>query len=132
MILIRHYREKDYEVIRKWWEDHREPAPLPGMMIEDGTHVLCLEDQPVMTLTAFTTQSKDVALLEGFCAKPGMLQKERNVLSQLLFARCLKYLKDRGVRSVFMLTNEVKLKKRFEQLGLSVLSSKLWSLGKEI
>lgn len=131
-IEIRPYRQSDYEEICEWWRNHHECHPSDGMMVENGTFVLTFSGVLFVTLTAFYTQSKKVAFLEGFCAKPGIPDGLRHTLAEMLFEHCCDYLRNKGYTRVNILTSEGGLVKRYEELGMSLQVSGLHSLGKEI
>ena len=117
-ICIRPYRESDYEIICSWWREHKETPPLPGMMVEDGTFVVEVGGCPVMTMTVFTTQSKEISYFEGYCSEPGLEKKFRNTIGKSLWEHCYTYLRDRGYKRVLIFTEKHKLVKRYEELGM--------------
>lgn len=129
---IRPYRENDFETIVSWWEAHHEVPPLPGMMIEDGTFVLEMNGEPIITLTAFKTQSKQISFLEGFCSKPGLDKKLRNELSRGLWRHVLNYLKEDGFKRVMIMAHREALAKRYQELGMQMGLHSVQTLGREI
>lgn len=129
---IRAYKETDYDRVYSWWEARNEVPPCLGMMIEDGTFILELDGEPVMTLTALTTQSKHISFFEGYCAKPGMDKTLRNMLGSLIWGHGVKYLQSKGYTRVNIVTDKLKLLKRYEELGMELQMTGLYSLGKEI
>lgn len=131
-IAIRAYTASDYDLICSWWKEQKEPAPSSGMMVEDGTFVLECEDMPVLTLTALYTQSKKVAFLEGYCAKPKLDPSLRNLLGEILWSHAISYLKNLGFLRVNILTDKEALVRRYQKLGMHLQLSGLHSLGREI
>lgn len=128
MINIRPYRHSDYEMIASWWTQHGEAGPLPGMMVEDGTFVVEVDQAPVMSLTCFLTQSKQIAYFEGYVAKPGISKKLSNECGRELWNHCFDYARERGYSNVICYTYREKLAKRYEELGMQRSTSGLHSL----
>jgi hypothetical protein len=129
-ILIRSFQDEDFELICSWWKAWNEVPPLPGMMISDGTFVLEYEDKPVMTLTAFKTQSKEIAYFEGYCRCPKLDTLVSNQLGVILWNHGYKYLKDNGFKRAIALTDKLALRNRYLELGMDWNLSNLYSLGK--
>src|SRR5215203_5652049 len=119
MIHIRPYKESDFHEIVSWWKEHGEFAPLPGMMSGEGTFVLELDTQPVMTLSVLLTQTKEMSYFEGYCAKPGLQKNIRNALGQLLWQHGYQYLKNLGYKRVLIFTDKDALANRYERLGMN-------------
>lgn len=130
IIEIRPFKESDYEEICSWWRAHGEFSPLPGMMTEEGTFVLELDDEPVMTLSVLMTQSKEIAFFEGYCSKPGLDKEIRNSLGKMLWAYGYEFLKDRGYKRVIAYTDKDALAERYQNLGMRPNVSGLHSLGR--
>lgn len=128
---IRSYDPIDFEVIQSWWKEQDQVPPLKGMMVEDGTFVLEYSGEPVMTLTAFRTQSLEVCYFEGYCAKPGLDRKLRNHLGKILWNHCYSYLKKNGAKRVTAFTEKKRLAQRYEDLGMMPTLKGLYALTKE-
>jgi hypothetical protein len=88
------------------------------MMVPDGTFVAPFNDEPVMTLTAFTTQSLEVAYLEGFIARPSIDKSLRNPLGKALFDVVFYYLTTKGYKRAMILCQHERLARRYEELGM--------------
>lgn len=129
-IEIRPFRGSDFEPICSWWISAHEQPPLSGMMISDGTFVLELDDRPVMTLTAFKTQSKEIAYFEGYCRSPDLDRSLSQELGHFLWNHGYQYFKDQGFKRVIAMTDKVALKNRYIELGMDLNLSGLYSLGR--
>src|SRR5690349_13315870 len=112
-LIIRDYRDEDFGTIVSWWNKHKELAPLPGMMTPEVTQVMEMNSIPVMTLSMFTTPSKEVSFFEGFCSRPGISKSDRNYMSKYLFNHCCKLLREKGYKRVMIMTNKPKLAERY-------------------
>ncbi len=132
MVNIRPYQHADFEQICKWWEFHDEVPPLYGMMVEDGTFIAELNGKPVMTLTALTTQSKEISYFEGYCASPSIETSVSNEIGNILWDHCIQYLKNKGFKRVMLLCSHKKLMYRYQDLGMSVTMTGLYSLVREL
>lgn len=129
-MIIRPYRDEDFETISSWWDQVREVGPLPGMMVPDGTFVVEIDDEPVMTLTVFKTQSKEVSFLEGFCRKPDLDRLTSKQVGALLWEHCFQYLRDDGFKRVICLSHKPALTGRYQNFGMQVNLNGLSALGK--
>jgi hypothetical protein len=130
MITLRPYRESDFEEIHSWWTRHNECPPVPGMMVTNGTFVLEHDNKPIMTLTAFVTQSKEISYLEGFCAKPGVSKEITRECGPMLWEYAFEFLRHNGRKRVVILTNKEGLAKRYKELGMEENMKELISLGR--
>jgi rRNA processing protein Gar1 len=132
-IKIRPYKESDYEMIASWWSDHGEVGPRPGMMVEDGTFVLELGSTPVMSITVFLTQSKEVAYLEGLISAPYFTIKEaRRIVGQELVNHAYAFAKSKGYKRVICYTDKPKLANRYQELGMSKSIGSIQALFREL
>lgn len=131
-ISIRHYENSDFDEIHSWWLAHDECPPSRGMMIEDGTFIFELDGNPVMTITALTTQSKMISYLEGYCANPSLPKEKRNECGEILWDYALEYLRKKGFKRVNVLTDRMPLVERYQRLGMEFQMFGLQSLGREL
>jgi hypothetical protein len=129
---VRPYRHSDYSEILSWWDEASVPGPMPGEMVEDGTFVLEIGGVPSMSLTVFLTQSKSVAYLEGYIAKPGVPDEDRDLGACALWRHCFQFVKDRGYSNVFIYAGHPKLVKRYEDLGMTRSLSGLTVLHRKV
>jgi|SRR6478735_2608065 len=131
-ISIRAYQHTDFEEICKWWVGHHELPPIQGMMIENGTFILENDHQPVMTLTAFMTQSKEVSYIEGYCAKPGLDSALRRTLGEMIWEHCFQFLRSNGFKRALAFTDKPELVNRYKKFGMIKNMDGLSSLGREL
>jgi len=130
MISIRPFKESDFGLICSWWKAAGEFAPLPGMMTEDGTFVLELDGDPVMTLSCLKTQTKEISYFEGYCARPGLPKAVRNAIGRVLWEHGYQYLRNSGFKRVLIFTNKEALASRYERLGMNRNMSGVYALGR--
>jgi hypothetical protein len=128
--LIRPYQESDFEEICSWWCKQNELPPLPGMMCANGTFVTEYEDEPVMTLTALMTQSKEISFIEGYCAKPGLDAELRRTIGESIWNHCFNFLRSNGMKRVIAFTDKQSLVNRYKHFGMTENISGLVSLGR--
>lgn len=127
---IRPYKHSDYETICSWWTTHGEPGPVLGMMIEDGTFVAELCDEPALSLTVFLTQSKELAYLEGYVKNPKFKNLEAE--GKQLFEHCYDFAKSKGYKRVVMFSQVPKLNEKCIRYGMLKAASHLSSTVKEL
>lgn len=129
--IIRRFKDDDYSEIASWWDACGENRPEPGMMVEDGTFVVEERGLPVMTMTVLLTQSKALAMFEGFIAKPGMETLDRRELGHSLWDHCFAYAKSKGYRNVICY-GKPELAKRYENFGMRAAMSELVGMMRRI
>lgn len=132
MVNIRPFRNTDFEMICSWWEFYGAVPPIAGMMCEDGTFILELGTEPVMTLSVLLTQSKEISYFEGYCAKPGLSKENSNDCGNILWDHCYKYLRDKGYKRVIIFTDKDSLARRYMDLGMTKAVGGLTSLAREL
>jgi hypothetical protein len=102
------------------------------MMCEDGTFVVEYDGILIMTLTALMTQSKEIAYIEGYCAKPGLDKKLRREIGEILWNYGFNFLKAKGYKRAIAFTDKPALVKRYKDFGMHENISGLMSLGREL
>lgn len=130
--IIRPYIEKEFDLIAGWWRESGSVPPCPGMMIEDGTFVVDLDDTPTMSLTVLLTQSKQMAYIEGYICRPGVKKEVRSEIGADLWNHCFEFAKARGYARVVCLAPNEKLASRYEDLGMTRTLSEIHSLAREL
>lgn len=129
-MIIRAYKDSDYETIASWWTQAGEIGPLPGMMVEDGTFVVEIDGKPVMSQSVWLTQSKCIALFELFIRDPNTkLPKD---VGAKLWQHCFQYAKSRGYNFCITYSKEPRLTERLESFGMNKSLSGLQGLWKEL
>jgi hypothetical protein len=129
---IRPYKHSDYENIVSWWLSYNECPPVFGMMVEDGTFVLQLNNVPALSLTVFLTQSKEISYLEGFIKNPVFKDISLEDYDRLLWDHCFNYAKLRGYKRIVALCEEPKLFNKYKRLGMTEICSSLKSFTREL
>lgn len=117
MYKIRSYKKSDFNMIYSWWEQIGEPLPIEGVMIENGSFLLELDNVPALALTILLTQSKELAFIEGFIKNP-IFKKSLEPYSQILWNHCLDYAKNLGYKRVLVLSDKEKLFSKYEHYGM--------------
>lgn len=130
-INIRKYSNSDFQMIYSWWTDQKEHPPIDGMMIEDGTFILELNNIPALSLTVFKTQSREMAYLEGFIKNPQFKQSLHSY-SKILWNHAFLYAKNEGYKRVICLCAVDKLENKYIDLGMTKTAKNLSSFAREI
>lgn len=115
--MIRPYNHSDFEMICSWWDSHNEPAPVIGMMIENGTFIYEHENKPILSLTVFLTQST-ICYFEGYISSPEITKEVRNECGIELWNYCFDYAEKNNSKHVIAYTDKPSLVKRYEALGM--------------
>lgn len=129
---IRPYVSNDFNEIVSWWTKQNECPPTPGMMIEDGTFVLEIENIPALSLTVFLTQSKEISYIEGFVKNPVFKGVSLEAFGSKLWEHCFQYAKEKGYNRIICYCIENKLKDKYARFGMTTTCSSLTSFVKEL
>jgi len=133
MITIRNYKDEDFQMISEWWNEAKELGPLPGMMPEESSFVLEWDGNPIAALTALETNTKSISYIEGFIGNPKPEFKSiRKELAPLLWNHAFNYLKNKGFERTICYAGNEKLIQRYEQFGMTALSSGYTALAREL
>ena len=129
---IRPYSHEDFEMITSWWEAAGECPPVRGMMVEDGTFIMTLDNIPALTVTVFLTQSKEMAYAEGFIKNPIFNHMELEDEAQHLANHAYAYARDRGYSRLIAYCNNKKLTEKYIRLGLQLSAENLFSVVRKL
>lgn len=131
-MLIRNYRESDFQSIARWWDAADETAPIPTMLPTDSTFVLEIDSIPVLCITVYTTNSNEVAFLENFVGNPTFKGPKRRDAAQILVSYACDWAKERGINRVICFAYKEPLVKRYQELGMRKTMTNITSFVKEL
>lgn len=116
--IIRSYQHKDFSEVASWWNISTKQLPPEGLMIEDGTFILELNQIPALCLTVLKTQSKEICYLFGYVKNPkfhGSLEE----YGQALWNHCFDYAKNAGYKRIMCIAQISQLKHKYERFGMT-------------
>lgn len=128
---IRPYNNKDFAAISDWYAISTGQRPPEGLLVEDGTFVVEIENMPILSWTVFKTQSKELCYLECFIKNPKMTVS-LETYGQLLFDHCANYARDCGFKRMVGLTHIPQLTKKCERFGMVRTLDNVSILNKEL
>lgn len=119
MISIRNYKDSDYGMVKAWWDEHKEAAPLPHMLPTESTYVYELDGIPALCVTMYLLNTKAFAMVDNFVGNPAIEKSKRQVVSREGFPFLLRRAKELGIERLFCMGHRAKLKLYYESLGFS-------------
>lgn len=130
---IRNYTQKDYIMLKGWWEMSGEVGPELESLPENTTYILEYEGSPLLSITIYLTNCKNLALLENFIGNPAFAGQLRKDMSQKLVDYCYAQCKQAGYKTLlcFSLNNE-KIINRYQELGMTKVVDHLVSFGRKL
>jgi hypothetical protein len=128
---IRLYTTSDYELLNSWWKKQDEPGPTHGMLTLDSTFIVEKNNKPVISVSLHLTNC-EIAHIENFIANPEYKDSDRKQLIQDLFSFLQDFAKVKGYKTLVAMAYKDKLKKRYEQIGLTKTIDNLTSYIKEL
>jgi len=128
MYHIRTYTKEDYGMILSWWGAANKHCPPESMLSEDSTYIFEIDGVPALSVTAYLTNSKGLAILEHFVGNPELKGVDRRNASVFFINLVYDTLNALGYEYVLGFATNDKLVKRYEELGMSQLSSNITSM----
>jgi len=129
---IRSYQHSDFETLCSWYEGYNQPKPLEGMFCEDGTFILEVDNQPVISQSVLFTQSKQICFLELCIKNPKFKSINLESILSLLWDHIFSYSRSKGYKNIFGYALEEKLKNKYVHMGLTRVSDNLSSFSRTL
>lgn len=126
-LMIRPYKNEDYQEIAKWAVDM--PKLSEDLLSKSSTFILELDSKLVFLMTVYFTNCKEICFLDNFIGNPKM-KEARKEHSQLLFTYIETLAKDLGYKSVVCFSNIDKLTQKYETYGYKKIMNNAYVLGK--
>lgn len=131
-IEIKLIQNHEYASIMAWWRLHGMSEPSLAAMPIDTTFVLHLNDEPVLSVTLFLTNSSEFAMVDNLVSSPLLDRVKRKSLVSLLQDFLEIYAKEAGYAKLFCFADNKKTLERYKQLGYKETSSTISTLIKEV
>lgn len=125
---IRFYKPDDYHTLKKWYEGHKEPAPIPEL-IPRTTLILEEDNSPVMSISVIFTNLEYLAFLENYIKKPGY--KNDSAIHEFI-DYVEAFIKAQNCKMIMCLSYRDELKDRYQQFGYQKTLDNLSSFIKQI
>ena len=132
MLNIRNYKYTDYPVLKAWWEANNEAAPTLSLMPLESTFVAEWEGKPLLSVTLYLTNCKEIAFVENFIGDPEAKGPLRKEAGQVLQRYIEKWAKAAGYNRLMCTLLTEPLKPRYEELGYKTGVSGVSLMVKEI
>lgn len=116
--MMRPYQHSDYPIISSWGK-----VPPTGFFPVDTSFVYESEGRPLLFVSLYLTNTKDVCLVEHFIGDPERKGAERRLATQTVQAFLESYARDRGYARLLCFTNVDSLKAHYKGLGYSETSA---------
>lgn len=129
---IRNYKDSDYEMIKNWWNSQNEPVPTKDLIPLDSTFILEVDEQPIISISVFLTNTLGICFLENFIADPLKKGDIRKECSSIIVNYALSFAKEMGYKRAVCLSYREKLKQRYEDLGMRRTVNNLTSFVREL
>ncbi len=128
MYQIRTYTHEDFKMLKSWWDAAGKNCPPPVMFSTDSTYIFEIEGVPALSVTAYLTNSKGLAILEHFVGNPELKGADRRNASAFFINLVYDTLNVLGYQYVLGFATNDKLVKRYEELGMTQLSPNITSM----
>jgi len=117
MTRIRAYSVEDYKNISGWWKFYDETPPSRLMMPEDSSWILEDDDGPLLCVTVYLTNSKELAWVDNLIGRP----KADKSLRREATMELLKYIgnvsRELGYEKLFCFSEKPELKRYYMDIG---------------
>lgn len=129
---IRLYKDTDLEIIQEWCKIHKEYIPNSECLPKDSTFILEINSKPLIVMTVYLTNCKEIAYLENLMKDPEFNGPIKDEAIKMIFNHCENFTKEQGFKRLIALTNVEPLKTKYQNLGYNKFLNNLSALAKEI
>ena len=129
---IRNYSLKDYFILFLWWQKTSEPVPTNEMLPEESTFVVELNEEPIMAVTLYLTNSKEFCMVDNFIADPAANPDIRKEATRQLLKYIAEFAEKRGFKKLFCLSRTPGLSKYYKKIGFFQTGKNLDTFIKEL
>lgn len=131
-MVIRNYKNTDFEYVAQWWAAADEPTPPPGCMPPNSTFVVEHDGRPVMSLSVLLTNTPEISYLEFFVADPMFKGEARKQAAPMLVEHCCKFARELGYKRAICFADCEPLVHRYKELGMRQTTEGLASFVREL
>lgn len=114
---IRNYKKEDLNLILKWYRDHKQFEPFANMLLTDSTFILEHDNKPVMCISVYLTNSKEIALLEHLVRDPEFNGSIKDEAIKMITNYAENFTKNMGYSRLVTLINRKSLKDKYLNYG---------------
>lgn len=131
---VRLYKKsEDLSIILNWYRSRKQIEPYANMFTEESTFILENEDKrPIMCVSVYLTNSKEIALLEHLICDPDFKGYLRNVAIKMITNHAERFTKELGYKRLITLINKESLKNKYASYGYKENSFDLSLFVKEL
>lgn len=129
---IRLYNKSDLNTLLSWYRDRKQFEPCAGMFTEDSTFILEENGKPLVCLSVYLTNSKDVALLEHLVSAPDFKGAMRNECIKIITDYVEKFTKELGYKRLITLIDRESLKNKYTSFGYVEMNNNVSMFMKEL
>ena len=119
-------------MIREWWIAAGSPAPTMDMMPENSSFVLEVDGKPLLAVTVYMTNSKQIAWVDNLISSPLPFKGNRRDYVEEMQKFLEIWAKTEGYKSLFCFSEKEVLVKRYMELGYMPTLKNVTTLVKEI
>ncbi len=129
---IRLYKDSDLKIIKEWAKAHNEYIPESEYLPKDSTFILEIDNKPLVVMTVYLTNCKEIAYLENLMKDPEFVGSVKDEAVQMIFNHCENFTKEQGFKRLIALTSVEPLKTKYQNLGYNKFLNNLSAFAKEI
>lgn len=122
-LLIRKFEFKDYELIKSWWEQYSEQAPVLTTMPETS-YVMYFDNQPILSVSLFLTNGS-VAWIDNYIGNPSLKGSIRKECGVVLLKHLEEVAKENSKDRMFCMSMNEKTSQRYLELGFTKTASNI-------
>ena len=130
--MIRNYTDKDYSLVKSWWDSFEEPAPNEDMLPTESTFIYEVKGIPALCVTLYFTNTKQFCMIDNFVRNPSFDDKNRRHAIKELLAYITNVAKDNGYKSVMCMGYRPCTIKLYKELGFTQTMSGVSTFIREV
>ena len=113
--------DKDYGILKKWWEKHGSDLPKPEFLSETG---LVIEVNGEMTAAGFIYKTDSAfCIFEWFVVNPDSEKKHREMALDYLVESVVEWKEKAGFKVIYTSTKGKRMINRFKEKGFMAIDT---------
>jgi len=112
---IKKFEQKDYELVKDWWDSYKEQAPHFTMMPETS-YIMYYNNQPILSVSLLLTNTP-IAWVDNYIGNPEHKGSIRKECGNVLLRHLEEVAKSNGKDRMICMSINEKTTKRYLELG---------------
>ena len=114
-MIIRQFEDKDYDLIKGWWDAAKEVPPTLDS-IPETSYIMLLKDEPILSVSLYLTNGK-IAWVDNYIGSPSSKGSARKECGLILLKHLEDVAKKHSKDRLFCMSMNEKTSQRYIEMG---------------